>query len=64
MKTATTGTVAIAAVAATVVLALVFWRGAAADAVYPVEKAKASFARKVGSRLKGMPAPVNSVYSL
>ena len=54
MKKARTGTVVSVALAAALTLALVFGRGTAADAVYPVEKAKASFARQVAARLKGM----------
>ena len=54
MKKATTGTVVSVALAAAVALALVFGRGTAADAVYPVEKAKVTFARQIGSRLKGL----------
>ena len=54
MKKARTGTVVSVALAAALALALVFGRGTAADAVYPVEKAKASFVRQVGALLKGM----------
>jgi len=53
VKKATTGTVVTVALAAAVALAFTFVRGTAADAVYPVEKAKVSFVRQVVARLKG-----------
>ena len=42
------------AAAAAVALAFVFFRGAAVEAAYPVEKAKQSFSRKVWTRISGL----------
>ncbi|MBQ6137094.1 MAG: rod shape-determining protein MreC [Kiritimatiellae bacterium] len=53
MKARTTGTLAVAVLAAAGVLALVFWRGGAVDAAYPAEKAARSFWRGAAARLSG-----------
>ncbi len=54
MKTKTSGTLAAIAIAAAGILVLVFWRAAAVEAVYPVERAAGLFARKAGSRVAGL----------
>ena len=50
-KTAVTGS---AVALATVALALLFFRGASSDAVYPAERAVKSFSARVVSRVKGL----------
>ena len=54
MKAKITGTLAIIAVAVVGVLVFVFCRSAAVEAVYPFQRAKVSWTRKVVARLSGM----------
>lgn len=54
MKAKITGVLAIIAIAVVGVLFFVFSRSAAVEAVYPFQKAKVSFTRKIASRLSGM----------
>lgn len=54
MKAKTTGALTIVALAAMVVFALVFWRDAAVEAVYPVERANRALGHTVGARLSGL----------
>ena len=54
MKAKTTGALTIAALAAIAALVFVFWRAAAVETVYPVEKARQTFVRKVAARVAGM----------
>ena len=53
MKSKTTGTLAIAALAATIVLVFVFCRSAAVEAAYPVERAKTSLFRRTWAVVSG-----------
>lgn len=54
MKAKTTGALTIIALAVIAVLVFVFWRDAAVEAVYPVEKARQSFSQKVVTRITGL----------
>lgn len=53
-KGKTRGTVAVAVVAALAFLCFAFFRSAAPEAAYPFERAKASFSRRVLSRIVGL----------
>ncbi len=54
MKAKKTGTIAIIAAAMAGSLVFAFYRSASVEAVYPVEKARQSFARRVGSWFAGL----------
>ena len=54
MKAKITGTLAIIAIAVIGVFVFVFSKSAAVEAVYPFQRAKVSWARKVSARLSGM----------
>jgi rod shape-determining protein MreC len=53
VKAKTTGTLAIGVAASTLAVVFFLFRAAAAEAVYPVERAKSVWARRVWTRVKG-----------